>query len=277
MIGDIHGAWTDADARWFEGQDYDCVIVVGDLAGWRWGATLQLAQALGRMKCRGLVFPGNHDATHAVSLVNEAVGGFSRVRKAFMATQLGRRMELALAVQPHPLAGYSTHPLGDITLVCGRPHSMGGPDLSFKETIEAAYGIKSMEQSAAKICELVDQAPTKRIVFVAHNGPTGMGATRDAIWGCDFKPGAGDWGDPDLRTAIDHARKRDKTVLAVVAGHMHRRLRGGGERPGFAEEQGTVLVNAAVVPRIVGKRHHHVELTIDGDRVTAVDRYVELK
>jgi hypothetical protein len=26
------------------------------------------------------------------------------------------------------------------------------------------------------------------------------------IWGCDFRPTDGDFGDPDLRIAIDHAR-----------------------------------------------------------------------
>lgn len=228
------------------------------------------------MQCRTLVFPGNHDATHAVSLVNEATAGFTGVRRAFASTQTDRRAALAEAVAPHPLAGYDSHQVGPLTLICARPHSMGGPTLTFGETLRQAYGIDSLEASTARLCALVDEAPSDDLVFVSHNGPSGLGAARDAIWGADFKKGAGDWGDPDLREAIEHARDRGKRVRAVVAGHMHRRLRGGGRRPAIVEERGTCMVNAAEVPRIRDGRHHHVAVTITDDAVQAVDRFEEL-
>lgn len=274
VVGDIHGSWSTEDTRWFSQAGYDLVVVVGDLGGWRWASTLAVARGIGAIDAPTLVFPGNHDATHPGSLVNEAVVGSARVRGAFVSTNLARRRELEAAVAPHPLAGYTAHPLGDLTVITGRPHSMGGPTLTFSQTLAEACGIHSLEASAERIEGLIDAAPTERIVFVAHNGPTGLGAARDAIFGADFKAGAGDWGDPDLRRAIDYARSRGKRVLAVLAGHMHRRLRGGGERPGQAWDDDTLVVNAAVVPRIVRARHHHVELVIDGDQVTATDRWV---
>jgi hypothetical protein len=78
-----------------------------------------------------------------------------------------------------------------------------------------------------------------------------------------------------LRVAIDYARKRGKQVLAVLAGHMHHRLRGGGLRRWYARHDGVLYVNAARVPRIFedkdGLFHHHVDLHIDGEHADAVE------
>jgi uncharacterized protein (TIGR04168 family) len=86
------------------------------------------------------------------------------------------------------------------------------------------------------------------------------------MWGCDFKPGGGDWGDPDLAVAIDYARQAGKRVLAVVAGHMHLETRHGRQRPWRIERHGTLYINAARVPRIYTREaethRHHVELKI---------------
>ena len=61
-----------------------------------------------------------------------------------------------------------------------------------------------------------------------------------------------------------------KRVLAVVAGHMHHRLKGGGERKWLVESDGVLYVNAARVPRIEksGQRYH-VCLETDGERARA--------
>ena len=96
------------------------------------------------------------------------------------------------------------------------------------------------------------------------------------MWGCDFRPGGGDWGDPDLEAAIDHALARGKRVLAVVAGHMHHRTKCGNERPWRLDRDGVIYVNAAKVPRIFAAdsrvQRHHVALEIGaaGAAVTEV-------
>jgi len=72
----------------------------------------------------------------------------------------------------------------------------------------------------------------------------------------------------------------DKKVVAVVAGHMHRRLKGRGRRCAFVERDGTVYVNAAEVPRIVrdrqagSARRHHVELCIESGICEARDVWI---
>ncbi|MAJ60185.1 MAG: hypothetical protein CBC48_09415, partial [bacterium TMED88] len=70
------------------------------------------------------------------------------------------------------------------------------------------------------------------------------------LWGCDFDEAGGDWGDPDLSAALEYAEKIGKRVLAVVAGHMHWRTRGGELRISQVRRNETLFVNPALVPRI---------------------------
>ena len=106
------------------------------------------------------------------------------------------------------------------------------------------------------------------MLLLAHNGPTGLGARKDDLWGCDFRESEGDFGDPDLEHAIGHARTAGKPVRAVIAGHMHHAVRGGSTRRWRARRDGVLYVNAARVPRIFEANgrtlRHHVELTIAG-------------
>jgi uncharacterized protein (TIGR04168 family) len=280
IVGDIHKQWSEVDARWFDGAGYHRVIVVGDLAGFRWSDTLRVARGLGAMTAPAVVIPGNHDATHAAQLIGEAAGvpGLGRP----LSGGQGKRLEAMVeAIAPHALGAYSLHAVqapGDegVTVIAGRPHSMGGPSLAFAPHLEARWGVRTLEESAEKLKGLVDAAPTERLVFAAHNGPTGLGDQPADIWGCDFKKGGGDWGDPDLRAAIDYAQSSGRRVLAVVAGHMHRRARGGAQRPWRLERDGVLYVNAARVPRVRrdGARHH-VRLVLDGDTAAAEDRFIE--
>ncbi|MEQ1507813.1 MAG: hypothetical protein ABMB14_36630, partial [Myxococcota bacterium] len=120
---------------------------------------------------------------------------------------------------------------------------------------------------AARLRALVDAAPGA-LVFVAHNGPNGLGADRAAPFA--LRRGRRDLGDPDLADAVGYARDRGRTVLAVVAGHLHHR---GANRRWQVERDGVLYVNAARVPRIRVDRgrtvRHHVELRIADGRAAA--------
>ncbi|MDX1976903.1 MAG: TIGR04168 family protein, partial [Pseudanabaenaceae cyanobacterium bins.68] len=69
---------------------------------------------------------------------------------------------------------------------------------------------------------------------------------------------AGDYGDPDLATAIAHTHKN---IPLVTFGHMHHRLRSNGKiRTALVQVSQTIYFNAASVPRIFfeqGKAIHH--------------------
>lgn len=274
IVGDIHGQWSEADRRDFEELAYDHVLVVGDLSGLRWKGTLAVATAIGAMATPTLVFPGNHDASHPLQLLAE-VSGYPAHGARFAATQGTRLQALRQALAPHDLVAYSRHALSEhVTLIAGRPHSMGGPELSFAAHLEATWNVASLGASVERLCALVDASETEDLVFLSHNGPSGLGDTRSDIWGCDFKREQGDWGDPDLRVAIEHARSSGRRVRAVVAGHMHRGIRGGGRRPSSVRREGTLYVNAAEVPRATSRGRHHVCLTVARDTVDATDRWV---
>jgi uncharacterized protein (TIGR04168 family) len=274
IVGDIHGHWDESDVRWFNESDRDAVLFTGDLAGFRHADTLRVARSIGGLEKPAFLVPGNHDTAPLIPFLAELSG--QELLRRLSSHQGQRFKELTAALGPVQVGGFTRHTIGDVDLIVGRPHPMGGSELSFRRHIEAIYDVSNLEASARKLKGLVD-ASGDRVVFLAHNGPTGLGSSRTDIFGCDFRPEEGDWGDQDLRDAVDHARASGRTVLAVIAGHMHHELRGGGRRKWQAEQDGVLYVNAARVPRVFhigGARRsrsmrHHVLLTIDGDSVSA--------
>jgi len=263
IVGDLHGHFTDEDVHYFNRSTYDLLLFVGDMGSGTRKDGLSIIRLVARLRKPTLIMPGNNDAPHLPDLAAE------------LAYQAGRREILqalgkARASWVIPV-GYSAHllstPLGDMTLICGRPLAQGGSGLSFADTLERVHGVRTREVSFAKYRHLVADSRTRKLLFLAHNGPTGLGETADSLWGRDFAApvGAGDdypkdFGDDDLRAAVDYSELLDKEVVGVFAGHMHRRK--GTSRPLSALRGATTFVNAAVVPRIrsgpSGPEHHHV-------------------
>lgn len=273
IIGDVHDAWGASDVHWFNRAAYDRILFVGDLSEYRQSRTLRVVRQIAALETPTLVMPGNHDAVHIVQMIGVIIGQ-PWIGRPFVGGNQRKLDALIAALRPHTLAAWSAHPLDeDTAILAGRPHSAGGPTMSFAGYLDARWGVANMNAAAQRLRALVDTAP-ERIVFLAHNGPTGLGARRDDIWGCDFRREAGDWGDPDLRAGIDYAKETGRNVLAVVAGHMHLAVKRGGERPWQVEQDGTLYINAARVPRIRDDQHHHVCLTIDGEQVSAEEHFV---
>lgn len=277
LIGDVHLRWGAEDNAAIDARGYDAVLFVGDLAGYAHGGGLKVARTIAELRTPAWVLPGNHDGTTAAQLLAEVVQHDPSV--ALVGGGMEKRVaQLREALGPVTLAGYSLHVLraGDgehIECIAARPHSFGGPRLAFRPYLERAFGIASMEDSTERLCALVDRCEGERVMFLAHCGPSGLGDRRDAIWGVDFRKAEGDHGDPDLRAAIEHARSRGKRVVAVLAGHMHHALRGGGRRTWQVREHETLHVNAARVPRTWregrARRRHWVEVVLEGERAEA--------
>ena len=270
VIGDLHTHWDRIDVNQFAGTDYDLLYFTGDLGGGTSESCLRMAREMAGLRHPTLVMPGNNDTVDIEQLAAE------------LDHQNGLNRLLSIASdnapsQPTVLCGYSRHsvhtPEQTIDLIAARPHSMGGPTLSFPDYMQATYGIADLDQSAARLNQLVDESNADALIFLAHNGPLGLGEEPQAMWGCDFKEGGGDWGDPDLTAAIDHARKVGKRVLAVIGGHMHLKTRQGEERSWKTERDATLYLNAARVPRIFSGPddvyRHHVAVTIDAAGISA--------
>ena len=273
IIGDLHTHWDDLDVALFDASHYDLLVFIGDLGGGSADSSLRIARIMSRLTKPALVMPGNNDTGDIASLAAELThrGGLRRLGA------IRNESSWPAAVR---LCGYSSHRLVqdgiDVTLIAARPHSMGGPDLSFADYMASSYDIPTMQASARRLRALVDAAPSRDLVFVGHNGPTGLGGAAEDMWGCDFRPGGGDWGDPDLAGAVGHAQASGRRVLAVIAGHMHLRTKGGIERAWRKERDGVLYVNAARVPRIIHardqvRRHHvAVELAPGADGRSAI-------
>ncbi|MCB9680974.1 MAG: metallophosphoesterase [Alphaproteobacteria bacterium] len=268
-LGDLHGRFDAVDVGLLDGLGYDAVLVVGDLGGGRKADAITVARRLAGLSTPTFVIPGNHDGVPFPQLVAEQVGPEA------LAERLGQGMDarvaaLADALAPARMVGFETVDLGPVRLVAGRPHSYGGPACGFVGYLRRRYGLEGMADATARLTQLLTVDDPRPVVVLAHNGPTGLGARRDAPFGRDFHRDEGDWGDPDLAAALDAARERGRPVAAVVAGHMHHALAGGGERATWGRRHETLVVNCARVPRIGrdGARHH-VRLTVGDGGVEA--------
>lgn len=84
---------------------------------------------------------------------------------------------------------------------------------------------------------------------------------------------AGDHGDPDLRMVLNRAQSDGKPIPLVVFGHMHHKLyhASGFRQMVHIEGNGTVLLNAAVVPRWVAQPSNGRTGTVKQHQFTVVE------
>lgn len=292
IIGDVHEQWGAADNAYFNSSDYDLLLFVGDLtsiASLR--RTPSIATRLSRLRKQALLIAGNHDVHKLVQLVAEVLD-HERLMWWSGARHAAFHERLQQWIAPVTLCGYSTHffRFGDIAfdVVAARPCSMGSSAsnngtggegfrkrLNFARMLRDVYGVHSLAQSAALLKACVDRATSQRILFLAHNGPTGLGSQPDDLWGRDFgEEAGGDWGDEDLRVAIDYAQAQGKRVEVVAAGHMHLHTKQGEERPWLREKDGVKYINAARVPRVRRAGRHHVRVTLHEEGAEAEEIFI---
>lgn len=282
VVGDVHLYWDDEDVAFFNSAGYDLLLFVGDLAAYTQVRGHRVARSLRKIRVPAMCIPGNHDGLHALQLGAEIAPRAHRLRNAFCEGQARRCRSLDKALGDVELVAYSQHRLAPagvpLNVVVGRPHSIGGRRLACLRYLDEAYGVDSMEASIERMKVLIDACDDAPILFLAHNGPSGLGDRADSIWGCDFRKKEEDWGDQDLEEAVRYANGSGRRVLAAVAGHMHRRTKTGKSRPAQVEKDGVLYVNAAEVPRhrqVNGTRQrHHVRLTVTAEEATAEDLWI---
>lgn len=274
IIGDIHRHFNADDVATFNQSDADLILITGDLADFRDRDALQVADYLAQLTKPSLLIGGNHDCTSTAQFIAE-IKGIDWLAQRDGAGQAKRVQELRRHLGDVIFAGYSCHDFSfknqDISLIGARPFSPGGSEPRLRPYIRDHFGVNSFQESVQRLQQLIDAAAHDTLIFLSHNGPTGLGAQQDSIWGCDFQPEAGDFGDPDLEVAITYAKDHGKNVLAVIAGHMHHQLAAGGLRQWLVEDGGTTYINAARVPRIFQQAgqtvHHHLSLTLDRNQI----------
>ena len=279
ILGDVHSAFDERDVDFFNASDYDAILCVGDLPGLRHERAYAVAARMSKVRKPFYLIPGNHDATTLNQLLAE-IGGVKPLMTLGGRSQSRRVSRLERAIGDRRVVGYSWHELSkDVGLIAARPHAMG-KTLSFATYLSEAFGVRTMDESAALLKRIISDCPHSKLVFLAHNGPTGLGEHPTDIWGCDFKVGGGDWGDPDLREAISFAQGQGREVCCVAAGHMHQQTKQGKQRRWCLKEESIWYINAARVPRIFkrgGVRyHHHVSVTISPSGVEVEEQLLPM-
>lgn len=274
-IGDIHTSFDEEDVRLFNESDYDLILICGDLPGRSHKQTTAMGKIIADLEKPALMIPGNHDGTSVLQLLGEITG--SERLKRPDSKMKGRLEDLKQALGAVRLGGYSRHgfdPLrgwvsedSELDIIVARPHSMGGKSIGFLPFIQSEYGVQTQTESANRIFSLLEASSSPLRLVLAHNGPTGLGSLPSSIWGCDFDPERGDFGDPDLEEAINEAKKARQQPTVVLAGHMHHALKTGGQREWYEFIDGIHYINAARVPRIFRengeKQRHHVRIELD--------------
>jgi uncharacterized protein (TIGR04168 family) len=261
VIGDVHGLFDVVDVRQLDDAGYDLVLFVGDLPRSRAHRdTLQVARRISELRTPAILIPGNHDGTHPVDVAEEALG-LGRWLNRRGARQAQRVGLLAAALGPVRLGGYSLHRFPQLSVLVARPHAMDARALCFPGYQAETFGVRTLEESAARLKSLVDESSPDPLVFLAHNGPVGFGSAPVDPWA--LRKLGRDNGDRDLAEAVVYAQETGR-LRAVVAGHMHHQ----GERRWLMRHNGVLFINPARVPRIFernGRRlHHHVALSVEG-------------
>lgn len=267
VVGDIHDQWDVEDGMALKHLGVDLVLFVGDFGN----ESVEVVKTIASLDIPKAAVMGNHDAWYSATEWGRKKCPYDRTKEDWVQKQL----DLLGAVQ----VGYSKldFPQWNLTVVGGRPFTWGGPEWRFAEICQERYGVSSLDDSADKIVKAVKNATCDNIIFLGHNGPSGLGDRAEDPCGKDWHPIGGDFGDPDLAAAISQTLNMNKTVSLVAFGHMHRTLRHTKKlerKAVFKSPEGTIYLNAANVPRIVqenGVKLRNFSLVcLDGGMVTKV-------
>lgn len=244
VVGDVHELWEAEDAIALQYLGVDLVLFVGDFGN----ESVEVVQKIASVDLPKAVIMGNHDAWYTASDWGRKKCPYNREQEDWV------QQQLEILGDTH--VGYGCLDFGDLQLsvVGSRPYSWGGSVWKNEEFYRQWYGVNSFEESVERIVTAVNAAAYDTIIFMGHNGPTGLGDEPEAPCGKDWQPLGGDHGDPDFEEAIAQTQALGKTVPLVTFGHMHHRLRHTKERLRTiisTSMEGTVYLNAASVPRIL--------------------------
>ena len=269
VVGDVHDQWLPVDGELLGVLEVDAALFVGDFGN----ESLEVVRAIAGLKLPKAVVMGNHDAWYTATPWGQKKAPYDR------ATEDRVQLQLDAFGDDHVGYGVKEFAALGISVVGGRPFSWGGPKWQNQGFYEQRFGVKDLEESTAQISQCAVECDHSAVVFVAHNGPYGLGSEPESICGKDWRPLGGDFGDRDLTAAIKATRDAGKTVPLVTFGHMHHKLRHTQDRLRdrvIVDKAGTVYLNAAVVPRIEKSKgttlHSFMLVTLDGDIVVRILR-----
>ncbi|MBW4593570.1 MAG: TIGR04168 family protein [Brasilonema angustatum HA4187-MV1] len=249
VVGDVHDQWEEEDGIALKHLGIDLVLFVGDFGN----ESVEVVRAIACLDIPKAAVMGNHDAWYTATEWGRKKCPYDRTKEDWVQQQLDLLGESQIGY------GKLDFPDLNLTVVGGRPFSWGGSEWKYSDFYQQWYGVTSFEESTTRIVSAVKSAAYQTIIFIGHNGPTGLGDRPEDPCGKDWHPIGGDFGDPDLAEAISQTITTGKIIPLVTFGHMHHSLRHTKKEPRkriFRSPEGIVYLNAASVPRIVEHGSH---------------------
>jgi uncharacterized protein (TIGR04168 family) len=244
VVGDVHDQWEGDDAIALKHLGVDLVLFVGDFGN----ESVEVVKAIASLDIPKAAVFGNHDAWYTATDWGRKKCPYDRRYEDWVQEQ----MDLLGTAD----VGYGKldFPEFNLTVVGSRPFSWGGPEWKYSQFYQERFGVSSLAQSRDRILAAAQNADTDTVIFLGHNGPTGLGSRPEDPCGKDWQPLGGDFGDSDLEGAIAQTKHLGKSIPLVTFGHMHHQLRHTKQhlrKSVVISPDGTVYLNAASVPRIV--------------------------
>ncbi|KAK6783540.1 hypothetical protein RDI58_016994 [Solanum bulbocastanum] len=244
VVGDVHDDWNlEEDRKALQLLKPDLVLFTGDFGN----ENVDLVRSIADLEITKAVILGNHDAWNTQKFSGNVCCSICREKDA---------VQLQLECLGDEHVGYRRMdlPMLKLSIVGGRPFSCGGRPLFRKQLLKARYGVRDMDGSAERILQAAMGTPEDHsIIFLAHNGPTGLGANVDDICGRDWFIDGGDHGDPDLSQALAKLKEASPySVPLVIFGHMHKQLASGNglRKMIVVGHDNIIYLNGAIVPRV---------------------------
>ncbi|KAI3446788.1 hypothetical protein Pfo_003453 [Paulownia fortunei] len=264
IVGDVHDDWSlEEDTKALQLLKPDLVLFTGDFGN----ENVDLVGSISNLDFAKAIILGNHDAWNTEKFSAREKDAVQLQLESLGDEHVGyRRMDF---------------PNLKLSIVGGRPFSCGGEHVFRKKLLIARYGVHDMDGSAKRIYEAAFRTPADHsVIFLAHNGPTGLGSNVDDICGKSWVFGGGDHGDPDLAHAISQLKENTNlSIKLVVFGHMHKELAyGNGLRKMIVVgDDDTIYLNGAIVPRVktIGKEQVSYMRSSNSDKTSAMPSDVE--
>ena len=244
VVGDIHNQWEAEDAIALQELGVDLVLFVGDFGN----EAVEVVRMIASVDRPKAAILGNHDAWYSASDWGRKRCPYDREQEDWVQQQLD------LLGDAHIGYRYLDFPEFQLSVVGSRPFSWGGNVWKNQEFYQERCGVNSFEESVERIVASAHRATYETIIYVGHNGPSGLGDKAEDPCGKDWEPLGGDHGDPDFAEAITQTQALGKKIPLVTFGHMHHSLRHTKEQlrtPIAVSPEGTVYLNAASFPRII--------------------------
>ena len=243
VVGDVHDRWEEQDNLALEYLGVDLALFVGDFGN----ESIDIVRTIANSNLTKAVILGNHDAWYTASPWGRKKAPYDRSKEDRVQQQLD------ILGASHVGYGKLDFPQYNLSIVGGRPFSWGGSDWKNTEFYDGLYGVSNFAESTSKILSVVRDTSCDNIIFIGHNGPSGLGEDPEDTCGKDWGELGGDHGDPDFAEAIEKTIGYGKSIPLVTFGHMHHSLRHRKDRLRTIinrNSEGTIYFNAASVPRI---------------------------